>query len=155
MSIADYCRPDPVTAVPADTLQEAAKRMDAAGVGCLVVVDDARRPLGVITDRDLALQVLRHRLDPSTETLEKVMHHPVITVTTRAPVIVVSRFMREHALRRIPVVDPDTGALVGIVSSDDLLQLVAGELSACAEVARQQFPLDVRGQSASSAQAGR
>lgn len=154
MPIGDYCRRDPVTAGAHESIQEAAKRMDATGVGCLVVVDDARFPIGIVTDRDLALRVLRHGLDASVETVAKVMEEPVVTVSSDAPIAVASRFMRKHGLRRIPVVEAGVGSLMGIVSSDDLVQLVASELSACADVARQQFPADLRGGSALSPGAG-
>lgn len=150
MPIVDYCRSEPVTAGADESIQEAAKRMDVSGVGCLVVVDGAARPIGIVTDRDLALQVLRRGLDPAAETLECVMSEPVVTITDHAPLGVAARFMRQHGVRRIPVVQGDTGAMVGIVSSDDLVQLVSSELSACADIARQQFPADLRGERALS-----
>jgi CBS domain-containing protein len=145
MPISEYCRTDPVTGAPGDSVQEAAKRMDAAGVGCLVVVDEARRPLGMLTDRDIALRVLRSRLDPTRATVGDLMNAPAVTVSDRAPVAVAARFMRANGLRRIPVIDHRDGTLLGIVASDDLLQLIASELASCAEVARRQFPADLAG----------
>lgn len=142
MPIRDYCRGDPVTATAEESIREAAKRMDACGVGCLVVVDGANRPIGMVTDRDLALRVLRRGIDPGSTPLEAIMHAPVVTVSESAPVAVAVRFMRQNGLRRVPVVDGQTGVMSGIISSDDLLQLVASELTACADVARQQFPAE-------------
>ena len=150
MPIGDYCRSEPVTAGADESIQEGAKRMDVSGVGCLVVVDDAQRPLGIVTDRDIALQVLRRGLDPAAESLEGVMSEPVVTVTDQAPIGVAARFMRDHGVRRLPVVAAETGALVGLVTSDDLVQLVSSELAACADVARQQYPADLRGERALS-----
>jgi CBS domain-containing protein len=147
MPIRDYCRRDPVTVDPGDSIQDVARRMESAGVGCIVVVDEARRPLGVVTDRDLALRVLRRGTDPGTAVREVLEGSP-ITVSDAAPVTVAARFMRDRGLRRIPVVDSDSGAIAGIMASDDLLQLVASELDACAAVVREQFPADLRGERA-------
>jgi CBS domain-containing protein len=138
MPIGDYCRREPVTATPDESIQDVAKRMDAEGVGCVIVVDDGRRPVGVATDRDIALRVLRRGLDPTTTGVQEVMHEPAVTLTRSAPLAVAARFMRQNGLRRIPVVEGDSGELFGVIASDDLLQLAATELRACAEVVRQQ-----------------
>jgi CBS domain-containing protein len=142
MPIGDYCRREPVTATPGESIQDVARRLDAEGVGCAIVVDAERRPVGVATDRDIALRVLRRGLDPATTEIQAVMHEPAVTMTRNAPLAVAGRFMRQNGLRRIPVVESDSGALFGVIASDDLLQLAAAELSACAAVARQQFPAE-------------
>jgi CBS domain-containing protein len=148
MPIGDYCRSEPTTARPDESVQDAAKRMDAAGVGCVVVVDELSKPVGLLTDRDVALHVLRHRVDPARATVAELMREPVVTLSERAPIAVAARFMRQHGLRRIPVVDNETGVLTGIVAADDLLQLVSAELAVAVDVARQQFPADLRGERA-------
>jgi CBS domain-containing protein len=145
MPVSDYCRSDPATATPDESVQEAAKRMEAANAGCLVVVDAERRPVGLLTDRDVALGVLRGRLDPTTARVSELMHEPVVTVTEHAPLQVAARFMRQNALRRVPVVDNASGELRGIVAADDLVQLIASELGLVADVARHQSPANLRG----------
>ena len=146
MSVRDYCRGMPHTARAGDSLRDAAARMDSLGVGCLVVIDDARRPIGMLTDRDVALRVLRSRLDPDAVTIGDVMHASVVTVTEKAPVAVAIRFMRNNGLRRIPVVDPTRGEIRGLLTCDDLLPLLSSELTAAANVVRAQSPPGLRGE---------
>ncbi len=145
MPVAEYCRTEIATATPNESVRDAAVRMGSLGVGCLVVVDDAHRPVGMVTDRDLALGAIRRRIDADATPLSAVMHVPVITVTSGAPIWIAIRFMRKNALRRIPVVDEETGKLAGLVTCDDMLQLISSELSAVATVVRHQFPADLRG----------
>jgi CBS domain-containing protein len=148
VSVAEYCRRDPQCASASESVRAAARRMDAAGVGCLVVVDERRRPRGVLTDRDVALAVLCRGVDPDATTAGELLEGDVVSVTARAPLAVAIRMLRLHAIRRLPVVDARSGELVGIFTADDVMQLVAAELGAVAEVARQQFPADLRGERA-------
>lgn len=138
MAVRDYCRTDPHTARPDDSVRDAAKRMDSLDVGCLVVVDDEGRPVGMVTDRDVAIRVLRGRLDADATPLRDFMQAPVIQVTEKAPLAVAVRFMRRNAMRRIPVVDPETGRLTGLITGDDMLPLLARELTAAVGVVRAQ-----------------
>jgi CBS domain-containing protein len=142
MSVRDYCRRDPCTATPGESIREAAKRMDARGVGCLVVVDEQRRPIGMLTDRDIVLQVLRRRGDPDRVLVGAVMHREPTVVREDVRLDTAVRVMRRDTVRRVPVVD-DAGRLVGILSADDALQLLASELAGVAEAVRAQFPADL------------
>jgi CBS domain-containing protein len=144
MPVADYCRRSPRTGLPGQTLRQAATQMKAQGVGCLVVVDDHGRPVGVVTDRDVALAVLRDGADPDTSVVESLLEGSIVSITSRASLAVAIRMMENNGLRRIPVVDAESGALMGILTSDDVLQLIASELLAAAEVARRQFPAELR-----------
>lgn len=140
MPIRDYCRREPSTARPDESIRDAAKRMDAVGVGCLVIVDGEGRPAGIVTDRDVALRVLRKRLDADATPVREIMNKPVVTVTADAPVAVALRLMRTHALRRLPVVESRGGRLIGIVTCDDMLDLISTELAAAADAVRGQMP---------------
>ena len=153
MPVATYCRRETCTATPYESLRDAAKRMDAVGVGCVVVVDADQRPVGMLTDRDVALAVLSHGRDSDATAVREVMCEPVTTVTESAPLAVAVRLLRKAALRRIPVVEKETGRLTGILAVDDLVQLISNELAAVAEVARSQFPADLRGERALTASA--
>jgi predicted transcriptional regulator len=114
--------------------------MREAGVGCLVVVDEAQRPVGMLTDRDVVLAAIGRRLEPAKTSVRDVMHESVVTVTGGAPLGVAIRFMRQYRLRRIPIVDKETGKLAGIVTLDDVVQLLADELSGIAELLSLQNP---------------
>jgi CBS domain-containing protein len=142
MAIFDYCRRKPQTATPEESVRVATRRMDSQGVGCLVVVDAGGRPIGMLTDRDVVMRVLRRRRDPDTTTVGEVMHGDLSAVSSSAPVERAVRRMHVDGVRRIPVVDAD-GRLVGLFTADDALQLLSSELAGLAEAVRSQFPADL------------
>ena len=144
MPVGDFCRREPCTATPDESIREAAKRMDARGVGSLVVVDAEGKPVGMLTDRDLVMRGLRRRRNPDATTVAELMQGEVSRVRETAPLEVAIRRMRSDAVRRIPVVD-DAGRLVGILAADDVLQLASSELAGVAEAIRAQFPADLEG----------
>ena len=111
------------TAIPA-----AAKLMRHEHVGCLVVVDDLdeRVPVGIVTDRDIVVGVVAAELDPSTMKVGEIMSERPVTVTEDDDSLDTLRMMRLKGVRRVPVVSP-AGLLVGIVTLDDLLGVLAGE----------------------------
>ncbi len=138
MPIGDYCQRDVRTIGAGEMLREAAKRMAEEGIGSLVVLQ-GRHPRGVLTDRDIALRVLRGDADPdTTTTLDAVGRDPIVMHDT-SPLRAASAVMRRTALRRLPVVDAG-GELVGLIAFDDLLRLVAKEVSGVAEVVAAQAP---------------
>ena len=73
MPVRDYCCRVMVSASPEDSVREAAKRMETEGVGCLVVVDAECMPVGMLTDRDVVMRVLRRRRDPDATRVMDVM----------------------------------------------------------------------------------
>jgi CBS domain-containing protein len=116
--------------------------MEKEGVGCLVVVED-QRPLGILTDRDLALRLLREKLDPGAVRVRELMHAPAVTIAEDEPLDVALRTLRAAAVRRLPVVDAE-GKLAGIVTVDDLLRVVTTELGDLAEALRMQLAAALR-----------
>jgi CBS domain-containing protein len=111
-------------------LGDAAKLMADYHVGSLVVVVDRgqeRVPVGIVTDRDLTLAVLAKGVDPRSLEVGEVMSDQLVTVREEDSVTEVLRIMRERGVRRVPVLAID-GALVGIVSIDDVLDIVAEQL---------------------------
>ena len=138
MPIGDYCQRDVRTIAAGEMLREAARRMAEEGVGSLVVLQ-GRHPRGVLTDRDIALRVLRAGADPdATTALDAVAGDPIVMHDT-SPLRAASAVMRRTALRRLPVVDAE-GELVGVIAFDDLLRLVAKEVSGVADVVAAQAP---------------
>src|SRR5436190_21814613 len=84
-----------------------------------VIVTDADQVRGVVTDRDLVVRVLAEGLDPKTETVDTVYSgRDLVTVDPHTPVEDAVRLMREHAVRRLPVVEG--GKAIGVVSLGDL-----------------------------------
>jgi len=115
----------------------AAHRMEKDGIGCLVVVD-GKRPVGMVTDRDLVLDILVGKRDARVVQVGEIAKRSPVTVPVTAPVAEVTRAMRTHGVRRVPVVD-EQGELVGLVALDDLLRRVATETGDLAEALRRQL----------------
>lgn len=111
---------------------EAARLMRQKHVGDVVVVDDPHgegTPLGIVTDRDLVLEVLGDGLDPAATTLGSLMRTPVVIAHESEDTSQVIERMRTHGVRRVPVVGHQ-GRTVGIVTLDDLLRLLVADASA-------------------------
>lgn len=124
------------TIAPEQPLAQAAQLMLDRGLGALVVVeerDGARRPVGMLTDRDVVRGQLQHRSDLHCLLVADVMSAPAVCVSEQQNAEEAVALLRARALRRAPVVSA-SGALVGIVSLDDLLPAFAGELNALAEL---------------------
>lgn len=138
MPIGDYCEKPAATILGSETVRAAARRLRDEGLGSLVVVSEGR-PIGIVTDRDLVMKTLCGRLDPGAVRVDEIASRPLVTIEQDRSVEDAVCMIRDHAVRRLPVVD-DKGALVGIVSADDLLALAAGELSGLAVAARAQRP---------------
>jgi CBS domain-containing protein len=127
MSVAKMCDRAVSVATPDATVSKVARAMRDDNVGSVVVVDAARKPIGIVTDRDLVMRVLEPALDPKKVTVEAVMTQCPRTLPRSAAAMEALQLMRELGVRRLPVVGA-RGELVGIVSVDDLLQQVAEEL---------------------------
>ena len=130
MSLSSLLNRRVVTASPKDSLARVGSLMEQENVGA-VVVTDADRPIGIVTDRDLALAVCV-RGTPPQEHVQSVMTCPVSTISKDEGVYTATQQMMEQAVRRLPVVD-QSGGLVGLVSLDDLLLLLSRELQNMAE----------------------
>lgn len=115
-----------VTASPSDSLATIARLMERHNVGAVIITDN-HRPVGILTDRDLALE-LGVRGTSLQTLVVRVMSTPVEIITQREGVFAATRTMLERKVRRLAVVDDD-GLLVGIVTFDDLLRLLGLELS--------------------------
>jgi CBS domain-containing protein len=120
-----------VTASPHDTVEQAARMMRDHRVGSLVV-KEAGQPTGIVTDRDLVVRVLARGIDPTTATLGRFVTYDPITVSLYDGIETAAERMRTHGVRRLPIVD-ENGDIVGIVTADDLLILLGGELAAISE----------------------
>lgn len=126
MSVGPICLREVVLADPNESVLAAARRMREHRVGTLVIVDDMEKPVGLLTDRDLALRVVAAGRDPATVSVGAVMTANPRTVSESTPIESALSLMRSGSLRRLPVVNAD-GKLVGIVSLDDVLGLLVEE----------------------------
>ena len=137
MNIASICQRDVVTIDEAATLRQAARLMRARHVGALVIT--AQRAgdsqlVGVVTDRDLALQVLTGDIDARAP-VGALARTTLVTVRETASMADAVAAMRDGGVRRLLLVDQQR-RLVGIVSLDDLIAAYAGELGDLAQALR-------------------
>ncbi|HTT05776.1 MAG TPA: CBS domain-containing protein [Steroidobacteraceae bacterium] len=136
MLLKDVCTPDVVCCGVETTVREAARLMRARHVGDLVVVDDvkeSRMPLGIVTDRDLVIEVLAGDTVRMDAQVGNLMHRPVVIAREGEDTEVVVERMRMHGVRRVPVVDA-AGAAVGIVTLNDLLRIVVEGAAALVQI---------------------
>jgi CBS domain-containing protein len=115
-----------MTAAPGDSLAAVARTMEEHNVGA-VVVTEHHRPVGIVTDRDLALALGVRGSTPQTP-VARVMAAPVETIGVADGVFQATQTMRERNVRRLAVVD-DAGDLAGVITLDDLLRLLSRDLA--------------------------
>ncbi len=141
MNVASLCQRHVVTIDAAQPLQQAALLMRDHHVGALVVIDthasDAavRHVAGVITDRDLAIEVLARGGDAPRVPAGSLAGGPVVGIAESAPVADAVAMMQAHGVRRLLVHDAD-GLLCGVLSFDDLMPALVAPLSGLADVLR-------------------
>jgi CBS domain-containing protein len=116
-------------AAPEEPVRGVARRMREADVGSVVVLDAERRPVGILTDRDVALRCVAEGRDPDATRVAEVMSAPVVCVRESTPIEQALGQMVGAAARRLAAVD-DGGRLAGILALDDVLELLAEEASA-------------------------
>ncbi|MHB9101548.1 MAG: CBS domain-containing protein [Sulfuricella sp.] len=136
MPIGEFCNREVVFATRKTTIPEAAQLMRQHHVGDLVVVDvvDGRRvPVGIVTDRDIVIEIIAKSLDINDFTVGDIMSPQLVSVQGSEGVFETIALMRNKGIRRVPVVDRE-GGLEGIVSADDILDLLAEEMTALAKV---------------------
>lgn len=138
MAIGSYCRRDVVTIDQNETVQNAATLMLERGVGC-VLVTGAGRPWGILTDRDLALRTIGRELDARQAMLGSITDRDLLTIREDRPVRIATLLMERFGIRRLPVVNAKH-EVVGIVSWDDLVGVVARELEGLAGTLVAQSP---------------
>jgi CBS domain-containing protein len=125
MNLSEIFSKNVVTAGPGETLASVAKQMQEHNVGTVVIVQD-RRPVGIVTDRDLALALGALGVSPQVQ-VQKVMAHHVLAIPDDMGLYTATKFMRDCEVRRLPIVDKED-RLVGIVTLDDLLRFLGREL---------------------------
>lgn len=142
MPIGEVCVRDVVVVSKEKTIQQAAVLMRRNHVGDLVVVEERaggrQVPVGIVTDRDIVVSVLATAVDPQVYTVGDLVARKLLTVAEDQGVFETIQYMRTNGVRRMPVVDR-AGGLVGIISVDDLIQLLSDEMSELAKlIAREQ-----------------
>ena len=141
-TIASICNRDVAFTTRDTTIAAAARLMRHGHIGSLVVVEQMnggkRIPVGMVTDRDIIVEVIATGLDPAVITVGDIMAQEIVVGRESDSVLETLEIMRFKGVRRLPTVNGE-GQLVGIVTVDDLLEILAEELSELARiVAREQ-----------------
>lgn len=134
MNIVSLMTPNPAACKAKTPLSDVARMMLDNDCGEIPVVDDSMRPIGVVTDRDIAVRVVAQGRNATEATAADAMSTPAHTITTDASVQDAVQLMETDQIRRVPVVDAG-GKLAGIVSIADLA--LAGEDRVTAEVVKE------------------
>jgi len=134
MTVGKACTRIVVTAYPEETVQEVAKRMAQYDVGTLIVIE-AHKPVGIITDRDLVLRVMAKELRPQALTVRAVMTGHPVCVSEHTALEEAIALMRGYHVRRLIVVNAKK-ELVGVLALDDLLLRLGEEQQAVAGLMR-------------------
>lgn len=135
MTCGDLSTHEVVTIEASASAASAAALMRSAHVGSLVVVDAAQAMVGILTDRDLALEVLGCGRDPEATTVAAVMSPDVLTARVDDDLWQTLYRMRRRGCRRVPVID-EAGGLCGLLAVDDILERLVVGLQDIAAIAR-------------------
>lgn len=117
-TISQVMTPNPLTVQEMAPVSDAARIMRDANIGDVVVTRSDGSVCGIVTDRDLALNVIAEGIDPMSMKVQDVCNHRIESIASDDPVDLAVKLMRDRAIRRLPVIDD--GQLVGIVSLGDL-----------------------------------
>jgi CBS domain-containing protein len=131
MKLGEQFRREVATLPPDASIRTAAHLMRDRGVGAVVVVNSKDKPIGIVTDRDVALAVAADQKDRDAPVRE-IMGDELTTIGESEGIFNATQYIMGYQVRRLPIVDSD-GKLVGIVTMDDLLGLLARELGNLAE----------------------
>lgn len=144
MSVGEYCNRKVVIAERETSVREAARLMRNYHTGDLVVVEHRENrnvPVGIVTDRDLVIEVLAEDAPLDSLTLADLVSQELATVNEKEELWMVLNHMRLLGVRRMPVVD-NGGALVGILTMDDAVELIAEALSHMAQLVRREITVE-------------
>jgi len=136
MPMSELCNTEVITVDRNNTVTEACKRMRQQHVGAVVVVESSSgkpTPVGIVTDRDVVVELVATELDPDVITVGDIMVGGLATINKNAGLFEAIKLMTDKGVRRLPIVDDD-GTLLGIATLDDMLVLLAKELGALSKL---------------------
>lgn len=150
MSIKSICAEHVVCVSPERSITEAAALMRRHHVGALVVTEGAEEgnlsPVGMITDRDIVLEVVAPSRDAQKTFVREVMTNHPVTINSGVGIYEALKVMQRSGVKRAPITD-ESGYVVGVVSTDDIIELLAEELSEISTISRRQISNEMEGRS--------
>jgi CBS domain-containing protein len=130
MNVSELAVREPVVIGCDATVMDTAELMASAGVGCVIVVDGPA-PVGIVTDRDIVTRGVAHQY-PMDGRIDGLMSMGLIALDAGHDLDALLHVFRDHAVRRVPIVDHNR--VVGIVSLDDIMVLMAEQVSEVSKV---------------------
>ncbi|MFO7602798.1 MAG: CBS domain-containing protein [Gammaproteobacteria bacterium] len=129
MTAGEYCNREVVVAEKGESIRSAVNLMRQHHVGDVVVLDAAaNKPVGILTDRDIVIEVLAEDVDLDALSIGDVMSFAPVSVSEETRLLDAIKLMRVKGVRRLLVVNQQ-GGLVGIISVEDILELIGEQLS--------------------------
>ena len=141
MTAGKYCNREVVITGPETTVVEAAKLMRQYHVGDLVVVKQEGNeniPVGIVTDRDLVIEVLAQEVPIESVTFKDVMITELLTVAENETLLDTLALMQKHGVRRALVVN-EHGGLEGIMCADDAIELIAEAMNSLVKLVKHEI----------------
>ena len=123
---------------PDATVRFVAGLMKEKNIGCVVVTED-HKPVGIVTDRDIALRSEELCEDPDGTQIGSIMTRDIVTIRKDAGIFEAIQVMKSAGVRRMPIVD-GAGRLVALLTVDDLIRLLARELGDIARIIGKEGP---------------
>jgi len=141
MTAGEYCNRDVIVAELNTTISEAAKLMRHHHVGDLVLIDKQNSktlPKGIITDRDLVIEILAQDIDPGSVCVKDLISSDLVTVGEAETLLNTLAIMQNESVRRIVVVN-DEGQLEGLLSADDVIEIIAEAMNSLTKLIKHEF----------------
>jgi CBS domain-containing protein len=147
MTIGTICKRNVVVVRKDASIVDVAKRMRILHVGTVIVIDERdgkQLPVGILTDRDIVLSIVASDAEHLPFIgVGDAMSDDLLTAAEDTSLPDALKLMQERGVRRLPVVD-HTGALVGIVTTDDVIRFLADELSQVAKLMNHEAQVERR-----------
>lgn len=131
MQVGEYCNKEVIIMGKYEAPLEAACLMRKHNVGDVIIVEDYdndKTPVGIITDRDIVLEIVALEVDPMAISVIDITRRPFVTVNETDDICECTVHMKYHGVRRAPVVN-DRGFLVGIITIDDIVEILSDQLN--------------------------
>lgn len=146
MPVSEICNREVVVMRRNETVLDAARLMRKHHVGDIVVVDDrngSRVPVGIVTDRDLVMEIMAQEPNYTDLTVGDIITQELVTVQEMSGIFEAIQYMRQKAVRRLPVIN-EQGGLIGILALDDILELLSEELLELAKLVKYEQQKEVK-----------
>ena len=121
MTIADVMTDSVISVDVSVTVNEAAKMMEDAKVGAVIVMEN-NTPIGIVTDRDFAVKIVAHAYQITTP-VKQIMSSPLISINSDESVRTASDLMHDRGIRKLPVINDEK--IIGMITATDIVNLLA------------------------------